>query len=98
MQMRTSRIAVGIALNLPSLGLVVAVLEQRLAGPLGNSAVRLTVQNQRIDGAPDIVDCSVADNFNLAGVGIDLNFTNLRAIRKARNRKRLVGDAGERPS
>ena len=85
------------ASSCPVCRLVIAVLEQRLADALGNSAMRLTVQDQRIDGAPDIVDRSVADDFNLAGFGIDLDFADLRAIRKARDRKRLVGDAGERP-
>jgi hypothetical protein len=36
------------------LRLVIAVLEKRLADALGNSAMRLTVQDQRVDRAPDI--------------------------------------------
>jgi hypothetical protein len=32
--------------------------------------MRLTVQDQRIDRAPNIVHRSVVDNFNLAGFGI----------------------------
>ena len=58
--------------------------------------MRLTVQDQRIDGAPDIVNCSVPHDFNLARFGINLDFADLRSIRKARDGKRLVGDAGER--
>jgi hypothetical protein len=38
------------------LWVVVAVLKQRLADPLGNSAMRLTMQDQRIDGASDVVN------------------------------------------
>ena len=41
--------------QLPILRLVIAFLEQRLADPLGNSAMRITVQDQRIDGAPDTI-------------------------------------------
>lgn len=41
--------------QLPSLGFVVAVLAQRLANNLGNSAVRLTVQDQRVDRASDTI-------------------------------------------
>ena len=48
--------------QLPGLRLVIAVFEQRLADTLGDSALRLTVQDQRIDCAPDIVDRSVADD------------------------------------
>jgi hypothetical protein len=40
--------------ELPALRLVIAVLEKRLADALGNSAMRLTVQDQRVDRAPDI--------------------------------------------
>jgi hypothetical protein len=59
--------------------------------------MRLTVQDQRIDGAPDIVNCSVPHDFNLARFGINLDFADLRSVREAGDRKRLVRDAGERP-
>lgn len=59
--------------------------------------MRLPVQDQRIDRAADIVDRSVADDLNLARLGIDLDLANLRTVGKARNRKRLIRDAGERP-
>jgi hypothetical protein len=36
------------------------------------------------------------DDLHLARFGIDLNFADLRSVGKARDRKRLVGDAGER--
>jgi hypothetical protein len=78
------------------LRLVVAVLEQRLANTLGNSTMRLTMQDQRIGGAPNIVHRCIADNSNLARFGIDLDFADLRVVGKARDWERLVGDAGER--
>src|SRR6266446_6312962 len=39
----------------------------------------------------------VTDDLNLACFGIDLDFTDLRAVGKARDGERLVGDAGEGP-
>ena len=74
-----------------------AVLDQGLADALGNPAMRLTMQDQRIDGAPDVVHRRVTDDLNLACFGIDLDFTDLRAVGKARDGERLVGDAGEGP-
>jgi hypothetical protein len=82
--------------KLPALRLIIAVLEQRLANSLGNSAVRLTVQDQRVNRAPDIVHCSVVDDFDLAGFGIYFDLADLRAAGEARDRERLVGNAGER--
>ena len=81
--------------QLPSLGLVVALLEQPLADTLGNPAMRLTVQDQRIDGAPDIVHGSVPDDLHLTCIRIYFDFAYLRAIGEACNRERLVGNAGE---
>jgi hypothetical protein len=82
--------------QLPALRCVIAVLDHRLANALGNSAVRLTVQDQWIDGAPDVVNRCVADDFNLARFGINFDFADLRSVREAGDRKRLVRDAGER--
>ena len=59
--------------------------------------MRLTMQDQRIDGAPDVVHRGVTDDLNLAGFGLDLDFADLRAVGKAGDRKRLVGDAGDTP-
>src|SRR5580704_2258721 len=59
--------------------------------------MRLTVEDQRIDRAPDIVNRCVADDFNLARFGINFDFADLRSVWEAGDRKCLVGDAGERP-
>ena len=80
--------------KLPTLRLVIAVLEQRLANPLGNSAVRLTVQDQRIDGTPDIVDGSVADYLHLARLGIYFDFADLRTV----HGKLATGARPQRPT
>ena len=59
--------------------------------------MRLTVQDHRIDGAPDIINCSIADDLHLVCVGIDLDFADLGAVGEAGNWKRLIGDGGEWP-
>src|SRR5437763_13048241 len=58
--------------QLPALRLVIAVLKQRLADPLGNSAMRLTMQDQRINCASDVVNRSIAHDLDLAGVRVAL--------------------------
>ena len=57
--------------------------------------MRLTVQDQRIDSASHIVHRSVAGDLNLACLEIDFDFADLRTIGKARDRERLVRDAGK---
>ncbi len=73
-----------------------ALFEQRLTDTLGDAAMRLAMQDQRIDRPADIVDRGVADDFDLAGIGIDLHLANLGAVREARNRDDLVGNRRER--
>jgi hypothetical protein len=70
--------------QLPAPGVVMAILEQRLAHPLGNSAMRLTVQDQRVDCAADIINRSVADDPNLAGIGINLDLRPAASGRRCR--------------
>ena len=48
----------------PLSAVVVAVLQQRLAHALRDAAVRLAVQDQRIDRAADIVDRGVAHDLD----------------------------------
>ena len=60
------------------------MLEQRLADALRDAAVDLAVDDQRIDGAPDIVDGGVADDLDHAGVGIDLDLADVGAVGKRR--------------
>lgn len=59
--------------------------------------MRLSVQDQRIDGASDIVNRRIADDLHLARVGIDFYFAYLGTVREAGDRERLVGDSGEWP-
>ena len=59
------------------------MLPQRLADALDDAAVGLAVQDQRIDGAADVVDRGVAHDLDVAGVGIDLDLADRAAERKA---------------
>ena len=52
----------------------------------------LAMQDHRVDRAPDVVDSGVADDIDSAGFRIDLDLADLRAVRKARDRQRLVGN------
>jgi len=72
--------------------IVVAIFEQCLAGALGDAAMCLAMQDHRVDRAPDVVDSGVADDIDSAGFRIDLDLADLRAVRKARDRQRLVGN------
>ena len=74
-----------------------AVLEQGLAHTLGDAAMGLAVHDHRVDGTPDIVDRSVADDLDGTRLGIDFDLADLRAIGKARDREGLVGHGSERP-
>ena len=66
--------------------IVVAIFEQRLAGALGDAAMRLAMQDHRVDRAPDVVDSGVADDIDSTGFRIDLDLADLRAVGKACDR------------
>jgi hypothetical protein len=55
------------------------------------------MKDHRVDRAPDIVDRGIADDLDATRLGIDFDLADLRAVGKARDRERLVGNAGERP-
>ena len=57
-----------------------ALFPQRMAGALGDAAMRLAVQDQRVDGAADIVDGAVTHEFDRAGLGIDLHLGDMEAV------------------
>ena len=60
------------------------MLPQRLADALGDAAMGLAMQDQRIDGAADIVDRGVAHDLDVPGVGVDLDLADRAAERKRR--------------
>ncbi len=57
----------------------------------------LAVQDERVDRAPDIVDRGVADEIDRAGIGIDFDLADLRAVGEARERDGLVRHRAQRP-
>ena len=84
--------------ELAALGVVEALLEQRLAGALGDPAMGLTMQDERVDGAADIVDGGVADDLDGPGLWVDLDFADMKPVREGSNLARDLADTGERPA
>jgi hypothetical protein len=58
--------------------------------------MRLAMQDQRVYRAPDIVDRAVADELDRAGLRVDLDFGDMKAMREGRYPARHVADAVER--
>lgn len=62
---------------------------QRLANAMRNPALYLTGDNHRIDDRTEIVDRRVIDDFDGAGIRVDLDLADMRAGRK-REIQRIV--------
>src|SRR6185437_1355391 len=54
--------------------------DERLADPLGDAAMDLTLEEQRVDDDAAVVDGGVALDLDLAGLGIDLELADMAAI------------------
>src|SRR5713101_3986894 len=67
-----------------SLGVVGHALVQRLSNALRDAAVNLPRHQHRIDGDADVVDRGVANDLADAGLRIDFDFADMRAVRPAR--------------
>ena len=72
------------------------MFHQRLADALGDAAMDLAMDDQRIDGAADIVDRGVVHELDGAGLRIDLDLADMAAIGKARLGDGLVAFGRER--
>ena len=68
----------------PEAGIVDGVFHQRLADALHGAAVHLAGEQQRIERGAEIVDHDVVQDRGRAGVGIDLDFRDMRAVRECR--------------
>ena len=66
------------------------VLAQRLADALHDPAMRLAIDQQRVDDRAEIIDESIADDLDHAGLGVDLDLGDVAAIGEGRGR--AVGD------
>src|SRR5260221_4148326 len=62
------------------------VFAKYLAGALHHAAVELAFNYRVIDDVTAVVDSAVRDDFRSAGLGIDLDFGNVAAIGKRRNK------------
>ena len=59
----------------------------------------LAVEQQRIEDRPSVIDRSVADQFDLAGVDVDFNLGDMNAVGKAICRaKRRIGRVRRGPA
>src|SRR4051794_26208796 len=61
---------------------ITEMLDKRLAVALNDAAMGLSMQNHRVDGATDVIDCRVADHVHFARYRIDFDFAHVRAVRK----------------
>ena len=64
-----------------------ASLEKRLPDPLGEPAVDLGLDDHRIDDGADIVHRPKSDDFGAAGVGVDLDLAEMRAVAEGKARR-----------
>src|SRR2546425_10853291 len=56
------------------------MLKESLANALDDPAMDLALEQQRVDGAAEIVDDGVALNYDVAGIGIDLDLDDVAAV------------------
>src|SRR6185436_7170673 len=75
--------------QLPGFRVVDHLLPQRLARALRDAALDLALDDGAVDDAADVVDAGDLRDRDRAGVRIDLNFDDLRAVRPGRRRGRL---------
>ena len=74
-------------------------LHQRLADALRDAAVHLAARQHRVDQHAEVVDRGVALQRRHAGLGIDLDLRDVRAVGKARRRRiRDQRDVQARPA
>src|SRR5262249_29495848 len=58
------------------------MLEESLANALDDPAVDLALEQERVDGAAEIVDDSVALDCDDAGIGVDLDLDDVASVRE----------------
>jgi hypothetical protein len=69
--------------DLAGFGIEQRVLEQRLPDPLRHAAMDLPQRLARIEQAAVVVEDHVAVEPHLTGLGVDLDFGNMAAVRKS---------------
>ena len=83
---RRHRVVGEVARDRVAVGVVRDDLVQRLRGALGDPAVLLAADEQRVEDPPAVVDRDVAQQLDLAGLGVDLDERDV-----ATERERGVG-------
>ena len=78
--------------RLAGIRIEIDLLADRLADALRDRAVGLTVHDQGIDAAADVVDRGVARDRHGAGIGIDFHFADRGAVGKHRLVHFVIGD------
>ena len=63
--------------QLPRFPVIGDLLHQDLPDPLGEPAVHLALEGQRVDYRADIVDDDIVDQADRAGLGIDLDLADV---------------------
>ena len=64
------------------------MLKESLANALHDPAVDLALEQERVDGAAEIVDHRIAFNGNCPGIRIDLDLDDVAAVRESLCRRR----------
>ena len=72
------------------------IFEQHLADALGDAAMDLSFDDQRVHDNPEIVDHGITIDADIAGIGIDFDFGDMAAVRKADRRRVVVDLVGQR--
>ena len=67
--------------ELAALGVVDALFEHRLTQTLANAAMYLAFHDHRVDHVAEVIHSGELDHVRLAGIGIDLDFADVRAGR-----------------
>src|SRR5438132_8197620 len=80
---RNGVIEQGAGQQLAAVAVVANLLVKRLADALDHAAMDLSGGEQRIDDRPGVVDGDVVEDLDHAGVGIDLDISDVHARRRA---------------
>jgi len=75
------------AQQLPALRIINGAFEHRLADALGDAAMNLPGQQQRVDDDAEIVDDDITLDDDLPGVRVDFDFADMAAIGEGRRRR-----------
>ena len=58
------------------------MLKESLANALYDPAMNLALEQERVDGAPEIVDDGIALDYDAASIGVDLDLGDVAAVRE----------------